>query len=101
MSDLIFYTVFAIRTQCFIFAGIFLVKLNLSIKKGVNMSTSFEVLELVGTSNDSASEAVKSIVLEANKTKPVSWFEVVEERGRVTQDGKIEFQVKIKIGRKL
>ncbi|RJP57045.1 MAG: dodecin domain-containing protein [Ignavibacteriales bacterium] len=85
----------------FYFRRYLLVKLNLSIKKGVNMSTSFEVLELVGTSNDSASEAVKSIVLEANKTKPVSWFEVVEERGRVTQDGKIEFQVKIKIGRKL
>ena len=61
----------------------------------------FEVIELVGTSNVSSSDAVKSIVLDANKENEVSWFEVIEERGRVTSSGEIEFQVKVKVGRKI
>ncbi|MCO6474578.1 MAG: dodecin domain-containing protein [Melioribacteraceae bacterium] len=65
------------------------------------MSVTFEVIERVGTSNESSSDAIKSVVLEANKANKVGWFEVIEERGRVTQDGNIEFQVKVKIGYKL
>jgi len=65
------------------------------------MSVTFEVIERVGTSNESSSDAIKSVVLEANKQNKVGWFEVIEERGRVTSDGKIEFQVKVKIGYKL
>lgn len=65
------------------------------------MASQFEVVELVGLSNVSSSEAIKSVVLESNKAKPVAWFEVIEERGRVTQDGQIEFQVKVKLGRKI
>jgi len=65
------------------------------------MASQFEVVELVGLSSVSSSEAIKTVVLESNKTKPVAWFEVIEERGRVTQDGQIEFQVKVKIGRKI
>lgn len=65
------------------------------------MSVTFEVVERVGTSNESSSDAIKSVVLEANKKNKVGWFEVIEERGRVTSDGKIEFQVKVKIGYKL
>ncbi len=65
------------------------------------MSVTFEVIEKVGTSNESSSDAIKSVVLEANKQNKVGWFEVIEERGRVTSDGKIEFQVKVKIGYKL
>lgn len=65
------------------------------------MSKSFEIVELVGISAESASEAVKAVVTEANKEFPVAWFTVVEERGRVTSEGKVEFQVTVKIGRKL
>lgn len=65
------------------------------------MASQFEVIELVGLSNESSSDAIKSVVAESNKTKPVAWFEVVEERGRVTSEGHIEFQVKVKIGRKI
>lgn len=65
------------------------------------MASQFDVVELVGLSNESSSDAIKSVVLESNKTKPVAWFEVVEERGRVTPEGEIEFQVKVKIGRKI
>lgn len=65
------------------------------------MSKTFEVVERVGISTESIAEAVREVVLEANSEKKVGWFEIVEQRGRVTSEGKVEFQVKVKIGRKL
>ena len=65
------------------------------------MSKTFDVVELVGISTESLSDAVKQSLESSGKEKPVSWFEITEQRGRVTQDDKIEFQVTIKIGRKL
>ena len=65
------------------------------------MSKNFELIERVGISQESVSDAIKSVVEEANKEKKVAWFEVIEQRGRLTPDGKIEFQVKVKIGRKI
>ena len=65
------------------------------------MSKSFEIIQRVGISNESASDAIKKVVMEAHTEGGVSWFEVVEHRGRVTNDDRIEFQVTLKIGRKL
>ena len=65
------------------------------------MSKTFEIIERVGISNDSASDAIKKVVMEANTENKVSWFEVTEQRGRVTHEDKIEFQVTVKIGRKI
>ena len=65
------------------------------------MSNSFELIERVGISYDSISAAVSEVVKEAHAEKKVAWFEVVEQRGRVTPEGKVEFQVKVRIGRKL
>lgn len=65
------------------------------------MSKTFEIIERVGISTESLSDAVKTVVNEVNSEKKVGWFEVVEQRGRITNDGKIEFQVTVKIGRKL
>lgn len=65
------------------------------------MSKSYEIIERVGISTESISDAIKSAVSEAHSEKKVAWFEVIEERGRVTSEGKIEFQVNVKIGRKL
>jgi len=79
----------------------YIIQIAIIQNKGVFMSVTFEVIERVGTSNESSSDAIKSVVLEANKANKVGWFEVIEERGRVTQDGNIEFQVKVKIGYKL
>ena len=62
------------------------------------MSKTFEIIERVGVSTESATEAIKTAVLEANKDHKVSWFEVVEHRGRVTSEGKVEFQVTVKLG---
>jgi flavin-binding protein dodecin len=65
------------------------------------MSNSFEIIERVGISTESIADAVKSAVLEANTEKKIGWFEVVEQRGRVSSEGKVEFQVTVKIGRKI
>lgn len=65
------------------------------------MSNNFEILIRVGISTESISKAVESAVEEANKEKKVSWFEVTEQRGRLNSEGKLEFQVTVKIGRKL
>jgi flavin-binding protein dodecin len=65
------------------------------------MSKSFEIIERVGISNDSVSDAIKKVVMEAKTEQGVSWFEVKEQRGRVTHDDKLEFQVTVKIGRKI
>lgn len=65
------------------------------------MSKSFEIIERVGISTVSSSDAIKSVVKEANNERKVGWFEVIEERGRVTAEGEVEFQVTVKIGTKL
>ena len=65
------------------------------------MSKTFEVIERIGVSTEGVSEAVKEVILEANAEKKIGWFEVIEQRGRVTSEGKVEFQVKVRIGRKL
>ena len=62
------------------------------------MLKTFEIIERVGVSTESTDDAIKTAVLEANKDKKVSWFEVVEHRGRITSEGKVEFQVTLKIG---
>jgi dodecin len=65
------------------------------------MSKSFEIIERVGISYESASDAINKVVMEAHSEGNVAWFEVAEQRGRVTQDDKVEFQVTVKIGRKI
>ncbi|RJP70066.1 MAG: dodecin domain-containing protein [Ignavibacteriales bacterium] len=65
------------------------------------MNKSFEIIQRVGVSNESLTEAIKSVVLEAHTEKPVSWFNVLEQRGRVNEKNIIEFQVTVEIGRKL
>lgn len=64
------------------------------------MAKFFDIITRVGISYESISDAVKSVVEDTNKNHHVSWFEVIEQRGRVTQDGKIEYQVTVKIGLK-
>lgn len=65
------------------------------------MSKNFEVVERVGISTVSLADAVQQVVLEANNEKKIGWFEITEQRGRVNSEGKVEFQVTVKIGRKL
>ena len=66
------------------------------------MSNLYKKVEVVGTSTVSFAEAVKSAVEEASKSiRNMSWFEVVEERGRIKDGAVAEFQVTIKIGFKV
>ena len=66
------------------------------------MAEVFKITEVVGTSPTSFAEAVRAAVAEAAKTiRHMSWFEVVEQRGRIAEGKVAEFQVTIKIGFKV
>ncbi len=63
------------------------------------MGKVYKMLELVGSSSVSSDDAVKNAIEKASKTiRDMSWFEVVETRGAIGKDNKLEFQVTIKIG---
>jgi len=66
------------------------------------MSSIFKKVEIVGVSKTGFTQAISDAVEEAAKSiRNMSWFEVVEQRGRI-QDGKIaEYQVTLRIGFKL
>ena len=66
------------------------------------MSGTYKKIEIVGTSQVSISEAIKSAVKEAGRTvRHMNWFEVVETRGRIADGNVEEFQVTLLIGFKL
>jgi flavin-binding protein dodecin len=62
----------------------------------------YKMVEVVGTSGTSVSDAIRGAVTRASQTlDDVSWFEVSEIRGQVS-DGEItEYQVKLDIGFRL
>ncbi len=62
----------------------------------------YKLVEIVGTSGESFSEAVSSGVARASKTlRNIDWFEVAEMRGRVEKGKVAEYQVKLKVGFRL
>jgi hypothetical protein len=66
------------------------------------MPAIYKLTEVVGTSPISFAEAVKNAVAEAGKTvRHMDWFEVVEQRGRISGGKVEEFQVTLKIGFKI
>ena len=66
------------------------------------MNKTYKVIEVVGTSPSSMSDAIKSGVERAAKTvKNMGWFEVVESRGRIADGTVAEYQVTLKIGFRL
>lgn len=62
----------------------------------------YKKIEIVGTSMESVTEAISNAILKAAKTvDELSWFEVVEIRGRI-EDGEVaEYQVAMKLGLKV
>ena len=62
----------------------------------------YKKIEVVGTSSESLSDAVANAVTKASTTiRNMAWFEVIEQRGRIS-DGKIDqYQVTVKIGFRL
>ena len=59
----------------------------------------YKIIELVGTSEKSADDAIRTAVARASKTlKHLRWFEVVQTRGHI-EDGKVgHYQVTLKVG---
>ena len=66
------------------------------------MSNVYKIIELVGTSTESFSEAAKEAVERASKTvRHAGWFEIVSQRGLIKEGKVAEFQVMLKVGFKL
>ena len=61
----------------------------------------YKIIEVVGVSDNSPDEAVRNAVTKAAQTiHNIDWFEVSHTRGAVHQ-GRIEFQVEVRIGFRL
>ncbi len=60
----------------------------------------FEKKTIVGLSKKSVSDAIDTAIREYHSKSPISWFEVIEIRGRMTSTNEIEYQVTINIGQK-
>ena len=61
----------------------------------------FKGIRIVGTSNESFSNAIEVAIERAGKTiRDLRWFEVSEQRGAI-RDGQIEYQVTLEVFFKL
>ena len=62
----------------------------------------YSVSELVGSSSVSVDDAIKGAITRASKTlHNLDWFEVSDIRGRIEDDQRCHFQVKLKVGFRL
>ncbi len=66
------------------------------------MADTYKIIELVGVSEQSVADAIRSGIERAAETiEAMEWFETTEIRGRI-KNGKVEqFQVGLKIGFKV
>jgi len=59
----------------------------------------YKVIELVGSSEVSTDDAIKTAIARASKTlKHLRWFEVVQTRGHIENERLAHFQVTLKVG---
>lgn len=59
----------------------------------------YKIIELVGVSEVSISEAIRNAVTRAGQTlKGLDWFEVKETRGTISSGQVAQFQVTIRVG---
>jgi hypothetical protein len=66
------------------------------------MDRTYKLIELVGISEINYEEAIKNAVAKATETlHGLSWFEVIELRGRIDNDKVTEFQAKLKVAFKV
>ncbi len=62
----------------------------------------YKKIEITGTSSEGQDDAIRQAIKRASETiKGMSWFEVVESRGRIKDGGVEQFQVTLKIGFRL
>lgn len=58
----------------------------------------YKQIELTGTSNESIEDAVQRAINKASETlHNIHWFQVIETRGAVEENNKIEWQVIVKV----
>lgn len=59
----------------------------------------FKIVELVGSSKESVSDAIQTAITRASATiRNLRWFEVVEVRGGVSDGAVQHYQVTLKVG---
>jgi flavin-binding protein dodecin len=59
----------------------------------------YRVIELVGTSEDSIEDAIKSAIARADRTlRHLRWFEVVRTNGHIVEGAVRHYQVTLKVG---
>lgn len=59
----------------------------------------YQIVELVGTAEQSIEEAINNAIAHASKHHgKLDWFEVLETRGFIENDKTRYFQVRLKIG---
>jgi flavin-binding protein dodecin len=59
----------------------------------------YKLVELVGSSTESISDAIQNAISRASSTiRNVRWFEVVQVRGGVTDGAVAQYQVTLKVG---
>jgi len=62
----------------------------------------YKSIELTGTSATSIEDAVQTAIATSGKTvRNMSWFEVVETRGKIKDNKVAEWQVTMKVGFKI
>ena len=62
----------------------------------------YRVIEIVGTSTESVSDAIRNAIVRANQTlRHLDWFEVINTRGYIEDGAVAHFQVQLKVGFKL
>jgi len=58
----------------------------------------YKQIELTGTSQTSIEDAVQSAIIKAGETvRNMHWFEVIETRGAIDDNSKIQWQVIVKV----
>ena len=59
----------------------------------------YKILELVGTSTESVTDAIQTAITRASATiRNIRWFEVAQVRGDVTGGKVAHYQVTLKVG---
>jgi hypothetical protein len=67
------------------------------------MSKTFKMIKLVGISEKNFEDAIQNAINEAHHSlKGLNWFEVVEQRGKIDESGKVvEWQVVLDVAFKI
>ncbi len=78
-------------------------KLKLNTEEGsIPMDRTYKQIELVGISEKSYEAAIQNAISKASQSlHGLSWYEIIEQRGRISEGKVVEFQVIIKIALKL